>query len=204
MNDSNNNMSGEDHGTPKTVFIDRDGVINRDSPDYIKTRAEFHFLPGSLEAFRLLSEHLYTAIVITNQSVIGRKLTSPEELQLIFEMMKQDIVKAGGLVTDIMFCPHTPSDHCQCRKPQPGMIFDAREKYSIDLATSVMIGDSVKDILCAENAGVGRTVLVKTGNGLKAHAELSARGISPDYLAEDLLDAVRWIISNDGIYDREH
>lgn len=203
MNDREN-MVGGDTITPRTVFIDRDGVINRDSPDYIKTQAEFHFLPGSLEAFRVLAEHRYKAIVITNQSVIGRKLTTPEELQLIFEMMKQVIVKAGGFVTDIMFCPHTPSDHCQCRKPQPGMIFDARDKHSIDLATSVMIGDSVKDILCAENAGVGRTVLVKTGNGLKAHAELSARGLNPDYLAEDLLDAVRWIISNDGIYDRNH
>lgn len=203
MSDSGN-IKKENHTTSKTVFIDRDGVINRDSPDYIKTRAEFHFLPGSLEAFRLLSEHRYTVIVITNQSVIGRKLTSPDELQLIFEMMKQDIVKAGGLVTDIMFCPHTPSDHCQCRKPQPGMIFDARDKHGIDLATSVMIGDSVKDILCAENAGVGRTVLVKTGNGLKAHVELAARGTNPDYVADDLLDAVRWIISNDGIYDRNH
>ncbi|MFA6009585.1 MAG: D-glycero-beta-D-manno-heptose 1,7-bisphosphate 7-phosphatase [Desulfobacteraceae bacterium] len=197
-------MGREYQVTLKTVFIDRDGVINRDSPDYIKTRAEFHFLPGSLEAFRLLSEHGYTAIVITNQSVIGRQLTTPGELHLIFEMMKQDIVKAGGFVTDIMFCPHTPSDHCRCRKPEPGMIFDARDKYNLDLTTSVMIGDSAKDILCAENAGVGRTVLVKTGNGLKAHAELSAKGISPDYVAEDLLDAVRWVISNDGIHDRKH
>jgi D-glycero-D-manno-heptose 1,7-bisphosphate phosphatase len=200
MNNSNN-LGGESHITPKTVFIDRDGVINKDSPDYIKTRAEFHFLSGSLDAFRLLSEHGYTAIVITNQSVIGRQLTTPSELHLIFEMMKQDILKAGGFVTDIMFCPHTPSDHCRCRKPEPGMIFDARDKHNLDLATSVMIGDSAKDILCAENAGVGRTVLVKTGNGLKAHAELSAKGIVPDHVAEDLLDAVRWIISNDGIHD---
>ncbi len=181
----------------KTVFIDRDGVINRDSPDYITCREAFHFLPGSLEAFRLLRENGYTAIVVTNQSVIGRKLTSPEELQMIFTLMTQAIDSAGGHVTDIMFCPHLPSDLCRCRKPAPGMIFDARDRHAIDLSTAVMIGDSAKDIECAANAGVGRAVLVSTGNGKQALANLLDKGMSPDHVAADLLDAVKWLIAND-------
>lgn len=193
---------GKRHGTPcgRTVFIDRDGVINRDSPDYIKSREEFHFLPGSLDAFRLLAMKGYAAIVVTNQSVIGRNLTTPQELQLIFRMMNEAIAEKGGHVLDIMFCPHTPSAGCRCRKPAPGMIFDARDRHGIDLESSVMIGDSAKDILCAKNAGVGTSVLVKTGNGAKALAELSARGTLPDHVADDLYAAVTWLISNDGIH----
>lgn len=181
----------------KTVFIDRDGVINRDSPDYIKCREEFHLLPGSLEAFRLLHENGFTAIVVTNQSVIGRKFTTPEELRLIFAKMTEAIDSSGGHVTDIMFCPHLPSDQCHCRKPAPGMILDARDRHAIDLSTAVMIGDSVKDIECAANAGVGRAVLVRTGNGKKALEKLMEKGLSPDHVADDLLDAVKWLISND-------
>ena len=180
----------------KTVFIDRDGVINRDSPDYIKCREEFHFLPGSLEAFRLLHENGFTAIVVTNQSVIGRKFTTPEELRLIFAKMTEAIASSGGHVTDIMFCPHLPSDLCRCRKPAPGMILDARDRHAIDLSTAVMIGDSVKDIECAANAGVGWAVLVRTGNGKKALEKLMEKGLSPDHVADDLLDAVKWLISN--------
>lgn len=185
----------------KTVFIDRDGVINRDSPDYIKSRAEFHFLPGSLEAFKLLQQQGLCAIVITNQSVIARKLTTAEELRLIFETMTSDIEQAGGHVTDIVFCPHIPSDNCRCRKPAPGMIFTARDRHGIALEHAVMIGDSAKDMLCAENAGVGLKILVKTGNGLKAQAELAAQGTRVDHVAEDLLDAVKWIISNGGFHE---
>lgn len=184
-----------------TVFIDRDGVINRDSPDYIKSRDEFHFLPGTLEAFRRLHEHGLSAIVITNQSVIGRKLTTPDELKLIFETMTTDVEKAGGAITDIVFCPHLPSDQCRCRKPEPGMIFTARDRHGVDLKRSVMIGDSAKDMLCAENAGVPLKILVKTGNGLKARAELDERGTHIDHVAEDLLAAVKWIISDGDLHE---
>jgi D-glycero-D-manno-heptose 1,7-bisphosphate phosphatase len=191
---------GNTGGPLKTVFVDRDGVINRDSPDYIKTCGEFHFLPGSVEALKLLSRRGYTVIVVTNQSVIGRGLTSPEELQRIFEKMKHGVKAAGGRIDDIMYCPHTPSDGCACRKPKPGMILEAAAKHSVDLETAVMIGDSTKDIRCGISAGVGKTVLVRTGNGEKALAELESAGIVPDHVADDLMGAASWIMERENIH----
>lgn len=178
----------------KTVFIDRDGVINRDSSDYIKTCDEFEFLPGSLDAFRLLDEVSYDAIVITNQSVIGRKMVTPEGLDAIFNKLKKGVEAHGGMIKDIFFCPHIPEDRCGCRKPLPGMIREAGEKYNLDLSETCMIGDSAKDIECAKNAGCGLSVLVKTGNGLNAAKELDKKNTNPDYIADNLLDAVRWLI----------
>lgn len=179
----------------KVVFIDRDGVINVDSPDYIKNCDEFEFLPGSLEAFKLLKEVGYEVIVITNQSVIGRNMVTPEGLNAIFSKMTTGVKSAGGEIKDIFFCPHTPDDHCQCRKPLPGMILAAQKKYGIELQASCMIGDSAKDVECSKNAGCGLSVLVKTGNGLKAAKELERKKIEPGYIAENLLDAVKWIIN---------
>lgn len=181
----------------KTVFIDRDGVINRDSPDYIKSCEEFVFLPGSLEALRTLARHNYDVIIITNQSVIGRGMVSPEGLREIFGTMTREVEAAGGRIKDICFCPHTPDDGCDCRKPKPGMILKARDTYAIDLDRSVMIGDSVKDILCAHNAGVGCAVLVLTGNGREALASLKETPQAPDHVAGDLLDAVTWLVEKD-------
>jgi D-glycero-D-manno-heptose 1,7-bisphosphate phosphatase len=178
----------------KVVFLDRDGVINRDSPDYIKSWAEFEFIPGSLEAIKRLTLKGFTIIIITNQSVINRKMVSREGLDYIHTMMITDIESKGGTIKDIFFCPHIPEDGCNCRKPNPGLIYKAQQKYRIDLATAVMVGDSAKDIECARNAGCGHTVLVKTGNGVKAEKILKEKAIYPDYVAQDLLEAVSLIV----------
>lgn len=178
------------------MFLDRDGVINRDSPDYIKSWSEFEFLPGSLEAIKLLTLNGFTTIVITNQSVINRKMVSGNVLDDIHTRMKQAVTSNGGQIKDIFFCPHVPEDRCQCRKPSPGLIFRAKQKYRIDIATSVMVGDSAKDIECARNAGCGYAVLVKTGNGSEAEKILKEKAITPDLIARDLLEAVGWIITH--------
>lgn len=183
--------------TIKTVFIDRDGVINHDSPDYIKSCDEFRFISGSREAFRLLNTNGLPAIIITNQSAVGRNMISREGLQAIFSKMKTGIEASGGAIRDIFFCPHHPDDKCECRKPKPGMILNAAQKYTIDLSSSCMIGDSVKDILCAKNAGCRLSILVRTGNGLSAEKELAGTRIEPDHIADNLLDAVTWIIGKD-------
>ncbi len=180
----------------KTVFLDRDGVINRDSPDYIKSWEEFNFLPGSLDALKEFHENGYRVVLITNQSAVGRGMITPGGLNHIHQMMKDEIASHGGLVSDIFFCPHVPAEGCACRKPEPGMILQARKKYHIDLLQAVMVGDSAKDIECAKNAGCGRTVLVRTGNGKQAEKQLSDRGVNPDHVAEDLLDAAQWIMGN--------
>jgi len=139
----------------KVVFLDRDGVINLDSSDYIKSWSEFKFIPRSIEAIKELTLKGFNAIVITNQSVINRNMVSDKGLEYILTMMKNEVRSGGGLINDIFICPHIPEDNCDCRKPRPGLIFQAQKAYSIDLKDAVMVGDSVKDIECARNAGCG-------------------------------------------------
>ena len=182
-----------------TLFIDRDGVINADSPDYIKRPEEFHFLPGSQNAFALIQHLGLQAMVITNQSVIGRGWVTPEGLEAIFDKMRAGIDETGGRLDDIFFCPHTPGDGCNCRKPKTGMVDDACQAHGIEVKESVFIGDSAKDILCGKAAGCARTVLVLTGNGHKAREELKEKGMEPHYVAPTLLDAVKWVAEEAGL-----
>lgn len=177
------------------IFLDRDGVINQDSPDYIKSWSEFDFVSRSVEAVRDLTSSGFTTIVITNQSAIPRKLISTQELEYVHSKMKEAIESKGGKINDIFICPHLPSDGCVCRKPSPGLIYQAQSKYDIDLAASVMIGDSVKDIQCAFNAGCGQSILVRTGNGKEAEHILAEAGLFTDYIAGDLYDAAQWLLS---------
>jgi D-glycero-D-manno-heptose 1,7-bisphosphate phosphatase len=181
----------------KVVFLDRDGVINEDSPAYIKSRSEFKFIPNSLNAIRTLTQSGFTIIVITNQSAVGRKLITREDLEGIHRLMRQAVSEKGGEIRDVFYCPHLPENGCSCRKPLPGLIYKARQAYRIDLGTSIMVGDNAKDIECARNAGCGRAILVKTGQGREAARLLAEKNISPDYVAEDLWAAVRWIVSGD-------
>lgn len=187
-------MTGNDDIT--YIFLDRDGVINKDSPDYIKNWPEFEFIPGSIEAIKLLSNNGYQVIIITNQSMINRRISTSENLAFMHEMMKKAVKNEGGDIKDIFFCPHAPEEKCDCRKPKPELIFQAGKKYGINITKSVMIGDSAKDIECAKNAGCGYAILVKTGNYKHAMDLLKEKNILPDYIAADLLDAAGWIITN--------
>jgi histidinol phosphatase-like enzyme len=98
---------------------------------------------------------------------------------------------------DIFFCPHRPDEDCPCRKPEPGLIHQARSRYGIDLKRAYMVGDSAKDIECSQNAGCGRAILVRTGNGAEAETVLSQKNLSPAYVAADLADAANWIIAHE-------
>ena len=181
-----------------TVFLDRDGVINVDSPDYIKSWAEFHFIPKSTEAIARLTRAGIAVIVITNQSAVNRGMMSPEALETMHRRMCRVVADSGGRITDIFFCPHRPDENCNCRKPRPGMILAARDRYGLDLASAVMVGDSEKDILTGWAAGCGATVLVKTGNGESAIRSLAQKGALPDHVADDLAAAANWVL------DRRH
>ena len=180
----------------KVVFLDRDGTINHDSADYIKSRSEFKFIAGSIEAVRLFTLNGFTSIVITNQSALARKLISSGELGLVHTKMKDAIVSGGGKITDIFFCPHMPNDGCKCRKPAPGLLLQAQHKYNIDMSKAIMVGDSAKDIECARNAGCGKAVLVKTGKDDEAEHILKTKRIVADYTAKNLCDAAKWILAN--------
>jgi D-glycero-D-manno-heptose 1,7-bisphosphate phosphatase len=110
--------------------------------------------------------------------------------------MRQAVTVSGGEIKDILFCQHRPDENCECRKPKPGMILEARKRHRIDLSSACMVGDSAKDIMCARNAGCGAAVLVKTGNGPEAEKILLERKIPPDYVVKNLSAAVEWIISH--------
>jgi D-glycero-D-manno-heptose 1,7-bisphosphate phosphatase len=179
----------------KVVFIDRDGVINRNSPDYVKGPEEFEFLPGSLAALRRLTESGFDLIVITNQSALGRGLMDRERLEEIHRRLLASVEAAGGRIADIFVCPHQPADGCGCRKPEPGLVLEAQRKHRVDFSTAVMVGDSATDIECALKAGIRTALLVRTGNGAAAAAELAARGCRPDFIADDLSQAADWIIA---------
>ncbi|OQY01929.1 MAG: D-glycero-beta-D-manno-heptose-1,7-bisphosphate 7-phosphatase [Desulfobacteraceae bacterium 4572_130] len=183
-----------------TIFLDRDGVINIDSPDYIKKRSEFHFISGSCEAVSLLYKNGFNIIIITNQSAVARKMITTLELEKIFKKMEKRIKAHGGRIKDIFYCPHLPKDNCSCRKPRPGLIFQAAEKYNINLANSCMVGDSIKDIECGKNAGCGAYILIDEGKeNKKIEKELKTKNIKPDLITKNLASASKWIIGNIGV-----
>jgi D-glycero-D-manno-heptose 1,7-bisphosphate phosphatase len=176
------------------VFIDRDGVINKDRPDYVKKWSEFEFLPGSLDALKLLTINGYHIIVVTNQSVINRRIVTAAGLQEIHEKMTGAVTDHGSSIEAIYYCPHVPEDGCNCRKPKPGLIYQAQSDYGLDLSRTCMIGDSLKDIWCARRAGCSRVILVRTGHGKEADRLCQNAGIKADHVADDLMTAVKWLL----------
>jgi D-glycero-D-manno-heptose 1,7-bisphosphate phosphatase len=176
------------------VFLDRDGVINRDSPDYVKNWSEFEFLPESIAAIRFLTLSGFTLIVITNQSAIGRKITSAEDVGHIHAMMQECLKAEGCEIKDIFLCPHRPDEGCNCRKPKPGMILSAQQKYRIDLSTAYMVGDNASDIECGRNAGCRYVVLVKSDKTSAVLNILSEKHIVPDHVADNLYEAAKLIV----------
>jgi D-glycero-D-manno-heptose 1,7-bisphosphate phosphatase len=147
----------------KVVFLDRDGVINYDSLEYIKNLNEFIFIPGSISAIAKLSQQGYAIFVITNQSAIARKFTNITTINSIHHYLKKSVQNAGGHINGIYFCPHHPSQECNCRKPRTGLIDQAVAENLIDISSAVMVGDRFTDIECAKRAGCKRAYLVMTG-----------------------------------------
>ena len=169
----------------RLVLIDRDGVINRDSDDYIKSVAEWQPLPGSLEAIADLTRAGFTVAVITNQSGVGRGLFSEQTLADIHTEMCIAAEKAGGRIAGIYYCPHRPEDVCECRKPKPKLLQQAAAKFEISLERVAFIGDKLSDVDAAISAGA-RPILV--GNGPDAGVAQSVERYS------DLAAAARILI----------
>lgn len=175
------------------VFLDRDGVINRDSPDYVTSWEAFEFLPGSLAAMARLTRAGCALIVVTNQSAVGRGLMTAARLEEMHRRLQAVVAAHGGRIHDIFHCPHLPTAGCDCRKPAPGMLLAAQRRHGFRMASAVMIGDSAKDVEAARRAGCGRVVLV--GSGLSdARPHLEARGLAADHVAADLRAAVDWLL----------
>jgi D-glycero-D-manno-heptose 1,7-bisphosphate phosphatase len=157
---------------PTVVVLDRDGVINEDSPDYIKTPDEWHALPGSLEAIARLKQAGFEVAIATNQSGVGRGLFSIDTLWDIHRKMLAEILGSGGYVKRIFFCLHTPEDNCDCRKPKPGLLYQIAEYFACGFDRMIMIGDAARDLEAAEAAGI-RSILVRTGKGAQTEATLA-------------------------------
>ena len=155
----------------KLIILDRDGVINQDSPDFIKSPEEWIPIDGSLEAIGRLSQAGYEVVILTNQSGIGRGLISPDMLSQIHVRMLDYIQQHGGKIQIILFCPHHPDEECTCRKPKTGLYKELTKRLNIDLAGTYSVGDSLRDLIAAKSAGAS-PILVKTGNGRKTVKEL--------------------------------
>ena len=172
----------------RLLIVDRDGVINEDSPDFIKSPDEWIPIPGSLQALGLAHQHGFSIHVVTNQSGIARGLLGIGDLHRIHRRLRQESQAHGGDIDAFFFCPHGPRQGCLCRKPQPGMVLASLARSGISAAHAVMIGDRTSDLEAARAAGV-RPVLVRTGHGGATAASLTSHNGITVY--EDLATAVR-------------
>lgn len=148
------------------ILLDRDGVINEDSDDYIKSPEEWHPIPGSIQAIARLNHAGYRVIIVTNQSGVGRGLFDIDTLGKIHQKMCQQLEDAGATVESIFYCPHTPEDNCECRKPKPGMFLDIEQRLGKSLKGVYAVGDSLRDLQAAQ-AVEATPILVKTGKGMR-------------------------------------
>lgn len=191
----------------KTIFLDRDGVINRNPPNkgYVRRWSEFSFLPNALKAIRDLTENGYRIIVITNQAGIGKGLFSEDNLKDIHARMVTEITEAGGRIDAVYYCPHHPEAGCECRKPKPGMLRRAADEHRIELSSAYLIGDSTTDIEAGRRAGT-RTLLVLTGHGQESyhhyirtipHRGAHENGCHPEKIFTNLYAATHWLRKND-------
>ncbi|SMC26823.1 D-glycero-D-manno-heptose 1,7-bisphosphate phosphatase [Andreprevotia lacus DSM 23236] len=152
------------HSAMKLLILDRDGVINEDSDDFVKSPQEWLPISGSLEAIGELTRAGWMVVVATNQSGIGRGLFDVDTFNRINAKMQRAAQDFGGHIDAIFFCPHTPDAGCDCRKPLPGMLHDIARRFHADLAETWMVGDSLRDLEAVVAAG-GRPALVRTGKG---------------------------------------
>jgi len=179
----------------KTVFLDRDGVINENLDNsYVKSWNEFKFIPGAKEAIKKLNEASWNIIVITNQACIGRGLVSAHAIEEINKLMIYEIEHFGGEIKAIYHCPHSPEEHCVCRKPRPGMLLQASNEFDINLTKSYLIGDKISDIQAGIKVGC-KTLLVKTGLGERELQKINQCAVSPDFIVTDITEAVDLILN---------
>jgi len=180
----------------RLVILDRDGVINEDSDDFIKSPDEWIPIPGSLESIGRLSRAGFDVAVASNQSGIGRKLLDEPALELIHQKMRDAARKFGGDIGKIEYCPHHPDAGCECRKPKPGMLLALSRKYGVPLNNVPFIGDSVRDVEAAIAVGA-RAMLVLTGSGAESQSVIAERGLDVEVFA-DLAAAVDRLVEEAG------
>lgn len=175
----------------KAVFLDRDGTIAKDVP-YCSRPEDFELLPSAAEGIKLLNEHSFKVVVVTNQSGIARGYFTKQMLAKIHKKMRGELAKFGAYVDAIYYCPHHPNDNCDCRKPKPKMVFQSALDLDIDLSQSYIVGDSEMDVELARQAGC------------KAGIRVGEPGGMGDWVASSFRDAVQQILRFEGHLQRKN
>ena len=175
----------------RLVMIDRDGVINEDSGEFIKSVAEWRPIAGSLEAIASLHRAGWMVAVVTNQSGVGRGLYDEATLAKIHEHMRERVRAAGGSLAGVYYCPHLPDAGCECRKPKPGMFRALERELGVSVVGAPYIGDRMSDVEAADAVGA-RPMLVRTGTGAATVAVLGARRVP---VFDDLAAAARSLLA---------
>ncbi|HCU80661.1 MAG TPA: D-glycero-beta-D-manno-heptose-1,7-bisphosphate 7-phosphatase [Chloroflexi bacterium] len=179
----------------KAVFLDRDGVINHNLNNYVRSIDDIRIIPRSLQAIANLTKSEYAIVIVTNQSAIGRRLITPEIAQQINEFILNKIQSAKGVIDGIYVCPHHPKTHCNCRKPKPGLLIQAATELNLDLEKSWLIGDAITDIQAAI-AVKANPILVATGRGADQANTLDNNKLAHIPFEKDLYDAAKYILGH--------
>ncbi|MFT6288685.1 MAG: D-glycero-D-manno-heptose 1,7-bisphosphate phosphatase [Alcanivorax sp.] len=182
----------------RVVILDRDGVINEDSDSYIRSLSDWRPIAGSIEAIAALSQAGYTVAIATNQSGLGRGYFELEALESIHAKLNTLVAEQGGVVSGIFYCPHTPEEDCQCRKPATGLLRAIESELYLSVHNAFFIGDSLKDLQAGEAAGC-LPVLVKTGKGMQTLAKIQREDVALDNpknipVFADLAEAAQYIL----------
>ena len=183
----------------KVIFIDRDGVINKDpggwtEHSYVTRWEDFHFLGGAFDALALFKKSGFKVVIISNQAGVGKNFFSREDLDRVTVKMLESIHKRGGEIENVYYCMHKKEDNCDCRKPKTGMLEDAIKIYEVKPHETYFVGDSIVDVEAGAKLGI-ETVLVLSG---KTSLEESRKWpIKPDHVFKDLLEAARWITAKE-------
>lgn len=180
----------------KAIFIDRDGVINKDpggwtEHSYVADPKDMHILPGAIEALKLLDRSNIKAIVISNQAGVGKGYFTKEKLAEVTSRMLDEIGKKGARIEEVYYCMHRNEDNCNCRKPKTGLLERAISKYNIDARETYFIGDSEVDVIAGKRMGL-KTIFVLSGK--TSREDMRKWPAKPDYVFSDILSAVKWLL----------
>ena len=183
----------------RTIFIDRDGVINKDpggwtEHSYVTEWKDFHFLPGVFEALKLLNKNGMRVVVISNQGGVGKGYFTKEKLNKLNSIMLEEINRNGGRIEGVFYCIHKSEDNCDCRKPKTSLFEKAAREYGIDFEDTYFVGDSLVDVQAGKRIGC-RTVFVLSGK--TPSDEMDKWAERPDYVFKDLLGFTKWLLAKE-------
>lgn len=183
----------------RAVFLDRDGTINVEV-NYLNNVDQLNLIDGTARAIEMLNNKGFKVIIFTNQAAIARGYLSEDYLDVIHQELKNMLEAENAFIDAVYYCPHHPTagtgaytKNCQCRKPNPGMLLTAAEEHRIDLSASYTVGDKLSDLGAGHAVGC-KNILVRTGYGREAEKEIPNHHFRPDYIADNLLAASKWIL----------